>query len=234
MKFMLMHVLEELPERASSPDQGPLGDWITEMSARGVILDGAQLRGVEDATSVRSTDGDGVVLDGPFAETKEQIAGFDLIEAADLAEAISVAAAHPTLRTGAIEVRPLAPGMPTPAVTDPKPGKQRYLMFVCWDQTGDPEIADAGEDEDEDEWIERWIAETGERRLHGWQLQPPSLAHVVRNVNGEVVVTDGPFAETKEQIGGYDLLECADLDEAIGIATAHGDGLLELRPVRTT
>jgi hypothetical protein len=50
-----------------------------------------------------------LVTDGPFAETKEQIAGFDIIECADLREAIQIAGRHPTLRHGTIEIRPFPP-----------------------------------------------------------------------------------------------------------------------------
>ena len=56
----------------------------------------------------------------------------------------------------------------------------------------------------------------------------------VRRVDGEVVTTDGPFAETKEQIAGYDLLECDDLDDALQVAAAHpvaDGGVIELRPL---
>jgi hypothetical protein len=54
-------------------------------------------------------DGELLVADGPFAETKEQIAGFNIIECADLQEAIEVASAHPTTRHGTIEIRPFPP-----------------------------------------------------------------------------------------------------------------------------
>ncbi len=64
-------------------------------------------------------------------------------------------------------------------------------------------------------------------------LGPTSAATTVRVRNGELLVSDGPFAETKEVIVGYDLLECADLDEAIEVARTHPmarGGRLELRP----
>ena len=67
-------------------------------------------------------------------------------------------------------------------------------------------------------------------------LAPTSAATTVRVRNGELLVSDGPFAETKEVIVGFDLLECADLDEAIEVARAHPmarDGRLELRPFAT-
>jgi hypothetical protein len=76
------------------------------MAGRGVRLQGHQLRPVSDASSVRVRDGEVLVADGPFAETKEQIAGFDIIEAADLDEAIEVASRHPVASYGTVEVRP--------------------------------------------------------------------------------------------------------------------------------
>ena len=65
-------------------------------------------------------------------------------------------------------------------------------------------------------------------------LAHPAASTVVRVNDGEVLLTDGPFAETKEQIGGYCLIECADLDEAIEVASKHPwakVGMLEVRPV---
>ena len=73
----------------------------------------------------------------------------------------------------------------------------------------------------------------GGRRLDGNVLAPPSAATTIRVRDGELLVSDGPFAETKEVIVGYDLLECADLDEAIEVARAHPiarEARLELRP----
>jgi hypothetical protein len=76
------------------------------MDGRGVRLQGDRLRPVSDATTVRVRDDEVLMTDGPFAETKEQIAGYDILECADLDEAIEVAARHPMARYGAIEVRP--------------------------------------------------------------------------------------------------------------------------------
>jgi hypothetical protein len=80
--------------------------WFNEMNARGVRLSGSRLRDASDATTVRVRDGEVLVSDGPFAETKEQIAGFDVLEAADLDEAIEIASKHPMAAAGMIEVRP--------------------------------------------------------------------------------------------------------------------------------
>jgi len=80
--------------------------WVAGMDASGVRLLGNQLAPASDATTVRVRDGEVLLGDGPFAETKEQIAGFDLIECADLDQAIEVASKHPVARFGALQVRP--------------------------------------------------------------------------------------------------------------------------------
>ena len=80
--------------------------WVNEMDGNGVRLLGSQLQPVRDATTIRVRDADVLVADGPFAETKEQIAGFDIVECSDLDQAIEVAAKHPVATFGSIEVRP--------------------------------------------------------------------------------------------------------------------------------
>ena len=69
-------------------------------------LQGDRLRPVADATSVRVRGGEVLLSDGPYAETKEQVGGYDVIECADLDEAIEVASKHPVARFGTVEVRP--------------------------------------------------------------------------------------------------------------------------------
>jgi hypothetical protein len=80
--------------------------WVQEMDRRGIRLLGNQLRPASDATTVCVRGGEVLIADGPFAETKEQIAGFDILECADLDEAIEAAAKHPVARFGKLEVRP--------------------------------------------------------------------------------------------------------------------------------
>ena len=83
------------------------GGWTEEMQRRGVLQGGAGLRPSSDATTVRVRDDRVLLGDGPFAETKDQIGGFSLIECVDLDEAIEIASKHPAARLGVIEVRPL-------------------------------------------------------------------------------------------------------------------------------
>lgn len=78
-----------------------------ELHARGVLVAAEPLHPVETATTVRIRNGAMTVTDGPFAETKEQLAGFYLIEARDLNDAIAIASKIPPAREGSIEVRPV-------------------------------------------------------------------------------------------------------------------------------
>jgi hypothetical protein len=80
-----------------------------------------------------------------------------------------------------------------------------------------------------------WMAEQG-IEFSGLELEDPSQSRVVRVRDGKSVVTDGPFAETKEVVGGYFLVDCKDLDTAIEIAQRvplAGKGSVEIRPLVT-
>jgi hypothetical protein len=110
MQYMLMICGTEGAEPDPGMDiVGATTKWVEEMSGRGVRVLGHRLRPVTDATTVRTRDGEVLISDGPFAETKEQMWGFDLIECADLDEAIEVASRHPVATFGMIEVRPFWP-----------------------------------------------------------------------------------------------------------------------------
>jgi len=103
----------------------------------------------------------------------------------------------------------------------------QYLMLICGDETAA---------EHRDDGCGGWSEEMERRGVirGGGGLRPPSDATTIRVREGEVLLTDGPFAETKEQIGGYCLIECADLDEAIEIASQHPAatyGTIEVRPI---
>ncbi len=110
MKYMLIHAVaetDELPDGGRPEADGDLEAWLAEMERRGVLITGDRLRRTTEATTVRVRHGETLVLDGPFAETKEQVAGFDIIDCADLDEAIEIASKHPCAGLGTVEVRPL-------------------------------------------------------------------------------------------------------------------------------
>ena len=111
----------------------------------------------------------------------------------------------------------------------------RYLLQICNDETSlfslSPEETAAMTAE-----YMAFGAEMGARgvTLGGERLRPTSTATTVEVRNGEVLTTDGPFAETKEQIGGYYLVDCKDLDEAIEVAAkipGARHGKIEVRPI---
>jgi hypothetical protein len=130
---------------------------------------------------------------------------------------------------GSVEVRALVGGGSAVHLPGPTAGKTRYMMLVCTDPAVDPrEFARI-------EPVDPWVDEMNGRgiRLYGSELEPPGSARTVRVRDSRAIVTDGPFAETKEQIAGFDVLECADLDEAIEVASRHPMarlGMLEVRP----
>ena len=87
-----------------------------DLHAGGQFVSASPLHPVATATSVRVREGKRVVTDGPFAETREQLGGFYLIEAKDLDEAIGIAARVPPAKLGTVEIRPVMEigGLPTP------------------------------------------------------------------------------------------------------------------------
>jgi hypothetical protein len=107
MRYALLIATDERDEAANP---GRLEEYIAfgeEMGERGVLQGGERLRPTTDATSVQVRNGDVLTSDGPFAETKEQIGGFYLVDCKDLDEAIEVASKIPGAKHGTIEVRPI-------------------------------------------------------------------------------------------------------------------------------
>jgi hypothetical protein len=102
---MLMICADEATGAAHAEDG--CGGWTEEMTERGVLRGGGGLRPPNEATTLRVRDDQVLLTDGPFADTKEQIGGFTLIECADLDEAIEIAGKHPAAGYGLIEIRPL-------------------------------------------------------------------------------------------------------------------------------
>jgi hypothetical protein len=115
--LLLIYDDESQMQSMSEADRGKMyqeyGAFTQEIIASGNFKAGSELHPTSKATTVRLRDGKKLVTDGPFAETKEQLGGFYLVEAADLDEATALAARIPSVRNGSIEVRPIVvrPGM---------------------------------------------------------------------------------------------------------------------------
>jgi hypothetical protein len=112
MQYLLLIHSDETRFEAMGEDElaalyAEYGQFTADIQANGHYVAGAQLQPTSAATSVRVRNGETLVTDGPFAETKEQLGGYYLIEAKDVDEAIEIASRIPTARAGTIEVRPL-------------------------------------------------------------------------------------------------------------------------------
>jgi hypothetical protein len=112
MRYLLMICVDETTVQAYSPEeaQSMMAEYAAfgeEMGKRGVLQGGERLRPTTDATTVRVRDGEVLTTDGPFAETKEQMGGYYVVDCKDLDDAIDVASKIPGARLGSIEVRPI-------------------------------------------------------------------------------------------------------------------------------
>jgi hypothetical protein len=108
MEYLLFIISDPAAPRYV-PEEDNIEEWVGDLESRGVSRVGNRLRPPADATTVTVRDGRTILTDGPFAETKEWIAGFDLIDVENLDEAIEIAARHPMARFGRVEVRPVWP-----------------------------------------------------------------------------------------------------------------------------
>ena len=112
----------------------------------------------------------------------------------------------------------------------------KFLLLVCWDAQAMDAQTEPDPDETEEEPDFGWLHDLQTRGIWvtGDQLAPPRRAKSIRVRDGKKLVTDGPFAETKEVVGGFDLIECGSLDEAVEIASEHPVariGTVEVRPL---
>lgn len=100
----------------------------------------------------------------------------------------------------------------------------KYLLLLCADDTT-PQVDITAE-------CEKWSTDLGDKWVTAMGLHPPTSATTLRVRNDEILFTDGPFAETKEQIGGLSIIECTSTEEAHQIAATHPwarHGLIEVR-----
>ena len=114
------------------------------------------------------------------------------------------------------------------------------MQYLCLIYTSEAEAAQMSKEENEANMGAYYAFTEGVREagvlVGGEALEPVATATTVRVANGKTVTTDGPFAETREQLGGFYLLECKDLDEAIAYAAkipGAKHGSIEVRPIMT-
>jgi hypothetical protein len=221
MEYLLFIAVDPEAEAHDPTDTSVdnIEDWVDEGKRRGINLRGDRLRPTEEAKVVRRRGGELLVSDGPFVESKEFIAGYDLLETADLDEAIEYASRHPMSKGGRVEIRPIWPFEEgrVPADRTRRGSKQEYFLLILEDPEAEPW------DDTAAKAITEWAREADYSGAHilGSRLRPLDDSTLVRRRNRELLVTDGPFAEGREFILGFDILDCETEEEAIAFAERH-------------
>lgn len=225
MKYVVFIGSEGLPvPEALAVMQRELPVWIEEMDSRGVRLLGRELELPQTAATVRVRGGETLVTDGPFAETKEFVAGLDIFECADLDEAIEAVAKSPVSRYHPMEIRPFAAGLRLGeaasefAREDDSAGTP-YLLIMWRGGTPAAPLDEAAVMAESEAW--RQDLQARGLQVLGNALEGPEAATTIRVRDGQTLISDGPFIQTKEFIAGIDVVRCAGRQQAIELAAAH-------------
>src|SRR5262245_13522891 len=213
MEFALLFTEREARATPDPDGFAAMSEFVGELAKRGKLMRGAPLGSARDGATVRVREGKAFVSDGPFAESKEVVGGFWIIDAADRAEAIEIAQRTPHARYGSVEVHPI-----DVRYTYPDRGRQTPFLMVFRMEPGlcDPDGSKLREMIAFGESLE------GEATLletAPLASDPPPARVEVRK--GRVLVTDGPFAEAKEAVGGYAVVRVADRAAAIELAKRY-------------
>jgi hypothetical protein len=178
--------------------------------------------------TVRASDAGPLVTAGPFAETTEVLGGFYVLEADSDDAAAALAAQIPAAKNGAIEVRPVVLWE-----GGTESGGDRWLATI-WGKESPGDVPGTPEWDEGMAEHGRFAEAAGAANLGGAALQPSDTAFTVRNRDGEVLRTAGPFAETAEVIGGLYLLRASTREEAAALAAkipVNPGGAVELAPI---
>lgn len=210
MEFLLL--IEDRRDEAPRASVGveEMGKFASELAAQGVLRGAAgPLRPEPEGARVRVKNGVPIVTDGPFAEGREVVGGYFIVDVPDRAAAIELAKRCPYARAGVIEVRAMQFGRSFAGS-----GAPRFMfMFLSG-----PELT--GPDEPRMAEMGVFHQELGRQgKILGGARLPPEIPPAHVEIRGQrTIVTDGPFAESKEVIAGFALIEAADRAEAIEIA----------------
>jgi hypothetical protein len=201
--------------------------------AASAIRGGEALDAVRTCRTVRHTGGEVQVTNGPFAETTEVLGGYFVLEAPSLDDAIELARRIPTATTGAIEVRPVVQQFDVSAERPPVPeGSARYLATLHGPSEEEPDPGTPAWDAGAAEHA-RFAESVGDALRAGGAVQPASTATTLRVRDGELLVTDGPFAEGTEMTGGFYVL-AGTPEQSVAVAAqipVNPHGWVEVRPV---
>lgn len=200
-----------------------------ELRAAGAGVGGERLQPAHQATTLRPGPGGVVTTDGPFAETKDLLGGFYLIEAASRDEAIAWARKLPLVDGTFVEVRPCRTGAEGGV---PVRGKHRYVLLFLQDRDRRMTAGEVFDAIDRHYELSLELAVQG-RFVASRSLAPPGEGVGLQWREGEAVLLDGPFAETREVLVGYFIVACDSKEEAVDWARQLmcGADACEVRPV---
>ena len=225
MDWMLLIVNEKDAPPGEPVGIAEMGQFAGELGRQGKVRGGAPLHPEAAGARVAVRGGRATVTDGPFAEAKEVVGGFFVIDAANRAEAIEIARRCPHVRAGIVEVRAL----PDRDVEGPAAQTPFMLLLHMSPDLPDADGAKYREMVAFDEVLRREGSYVESSQL---PFDPPSARIATRG--GKLSVTDGPFAESKEVAGGYYIVSAADRAAAIELAKRcpHARwGAIEVREV---
>jgi hypothetical protein len=231
-KFVLLLGEDEHASTRSAAEQQRILDGHRDVEralrTEGKLVDSYRLRPAAEAVTIRGSDR--LVVDGPFAEVKECVGGFYLIECDSRDEAVAWAKRLPLSDGIPIEVRPARTGAQgRRAVT----GRKFVVMFAASPASqGTRTRAEVFRDVDEHYELSLELAIEG-RFVASRSLEPPGTAIRLERANGAYLMHDGPFAETKEVVLGYFVIACETRADAIEIAKRlmGGSDAAEVRPI---
>jgi hypothetical protein len=213
MEFMLLFMHRQGAPAGTPRGMAAMTEFAAGLASQGKLRRGAPLVAESAGARVRVRDGKARVTDGPFAETKEVVAGFWVVDVADREEAVEIARRCPHARHGIVEVHRL---QFRDIVADPGEGTPFLMAFRREPGLTDPDGAKLREMLDFGETLKRdgKFLETAPLA----QDPPPARIEARR---GKTLVTDGPFAESKEAVGGYGLVRVAGRADAIDLAKRY-------------
>jgi hypothetical protein len=251
MRYMLLIYVDEHASAARSAAEirattALHAPYIEMLRRNAQYLGSDPLGPARAAQTLRSSGGKPIITDGPFAESREQLGGFYLIEAPDLDQAIAAAARCPAFETVAvaIEIRPIpvdGPSEVAPPATE-RPSVGRYLLAIYGDEAAhDLSVGDEQDDEARRTLMAKWdhCVERlrGSRQLADARaLAPSGSATTLCRRDGRVELIDGPFLRSVEQIRGTCVVWAHDMEEAVTLASAwpdSGSHAIEVRPIRS-
>src|SRR5262245_34523663 len=247
MKFICLGYSDEKKwEAMSKNEQGAMMEecfaYDEKLGKDGHWVEGGlALQSTRTGKILRWKNGKVLVTDGPFAETKEQLGGLGVLEARDMEHAVELISEHPGIRFGPFEIRPvdeeaLKRRMEAAVAAKLQAGTMKfailgYIPWHGWDAIPENEKA---------AMMEECVAFDKARSrdgqwISGIALQGAATAKTVRSKGGKVLITDGPFAETKEQLGGVVVNQLRDMPHAVELLSTNPalrfGVVIEIRPL---